>query len=134
MARLVKGAKWTYGWVVVSPAGAITIPPQAWDEFGFQQGDEAIFMPGSRRSGGFAISTPILLASMSGQLEGATSRILARGRFGDGQVSLPPEISLQPGTKLLAARGSRFGLGFIAQGPIYEEALKQTNRLEVFGC
>jgi hypothetical protein len=58
MPRLVKGAKWTYGWVVVGPAGEMTIPPEAWREFGFQAGDEAVFLPGSRRSGGFSISTP----------------------------------------------------------------------------
>jgi hypothetical protein len=132
MPRLVKGAKWIYGWVVVGPAGAIAIPPQAWEEFSFRQGDEAIFLPGSQRSGGFALSTPALMASMSEPLKEAGSRILARARFGDSQVSLPPEVSLVPGTRLVAARGSRYGLGFIARGPIYEEALKQTDRLEVF--
>lgn len=90
-------------------------------------------MPGSCRSGGFAISTTALLAELSGQIDGAMPRILARGRFGAGQVFLPPETGLQPGTRLLAVRGSRYGLGFVAQGPIYEEALKQTGRLEVFG-
>ena len=62
MPRLVKGGKWTYGWVVIGPEGEITIPPEAWREFGFQAGDEAVFIPGSRRSGGFAISTPELMA------------------------------------------------------------------------
>ena len=38
MPRLVKGAKWTYGWVIVGPAREITIPPDAWREFGFQTG------------------------------------------------------------------------------------------------
>ena len=132
MPRLAKGAKWTYGWVVVSPAGSITIPPDAWRDFGFDQGDEAILIPGSRRSGGFAISTMALLADLSGQIQGAMPCILARGRFGIGQVFLPPKAGLRPGARLLAVRGSRHGLGFITQGPIYEEALKQTDRLEVF--
>ena len=48
MPRLVKGAKWTFGWVVVGPEREIVIPPEAWDEYGFQAGDEAIFTPGSR--------------------------------------------------------------------------------------
>ncbi len=52
MPRLVKGAKWVYGWVVVGPEGEITIPPDAWREYGFQSGGEAIFVPSSRRSGG----------------------------------------------------------------------------------
>lgn len=133
MPRLAKGAKWTYGWVVVSPAGSITIPPDAWHEFGFREGDEAIFLPGSRRSGGFALSTPALMARMSERLGGVVPRMLAMSRLGDGQVSLPLEIRVQPSASLLAVRGSSVGLGFVAQGPIYQEALKQSHRLEVFG-
>jgi len=33
-------------------------------------------------------------------------------------------VGVKPGDRLLAVRGSRYGLGFVAQGPIYEEALK----------
>jgi len=76
--RLTKGAKWTYGWVVVGPDGKITIPPPAWDEFGFQAGDEAIFTPGSRKSGGFAVSTPTLVAAASEKMGGAGLRELGR--------------------------------------------------------
>ena len=131
MPRLVKGGKWAYGWVVVGPEGEITIPPEAWREFGFQDGDEAIFTPGSRRSGGFAVSTPGLTAEVREKMGGATLRELARGRFGEGKVTIPPEAGVQPGERLLAVRGSRYGLGFVAQGPIYEEAIKHPE-LEVF--
>ncbi len=133
MPRLAKGAKWTYGWVVVGPAGSITIPPDAWREFGFREGDEAVFIPGSRRSGGFALSTPALMAGMSERLGGVAPRVLATSRLGDGQVSLPPAICVEPSTSLLAVRGSGHGLSFVDQGPIYQEALKQSHRLEVFG-
>jgi hypothetical protein len=130
--RLVKGGKWAYGWVVIGPEGEITIPPQAWDEFGFQAGGEAIFTPGSRRSGGFAISTPELMAEVSGRLGGAAIRVLAQGRFAEGgRVTVPLEVGVKPGDRLLAVRGSRYGLGFVAQGAIYEEALKHPE-LEVF--
>ena len=86
MPRLVKGAKWAYGWVVVGPEGKVTIPPEAWREYGFQTEDEAIFIPGSRRSGGFGISTPGLLAAVFKRREDATIRVLAvwGGRTGDG--------------------------------------------------
>jgi hypothetical protein len=50
-------------------------------EFGFHAGDEAIFTPGSRRSGGFAISKPELMEKVSERLEDAAMRVLARGRF-----------------------------------------------------
>ena len=133
MPRLVKGGKWVYGWVVVGSEGEMTIPPEAWREFGFQGGGEAVFIPGSHRSGGFGVSTPELMTAVSERLEGGTIRVLGRGRFGeDGQVVVPPEAGAKPGDRLLAARGSRYGLGFVAQGPIYEEALKHSE-LESFG-
>jgi hypothetical protein len=131
MPRLVKGAKWTYGWVVVGPEREIVIPPEAWDEYGFQAGDGAIFTPGSRRSGGFGISTSALMAEASGKMGGADLCELGRSRFGDGGVSVPPEVNVKPGDRLLAVRGSGYGLGFVARGPIYEEALKHSE-LEVF--
>jgi hypothetical protein len=132
MPRLVKGAKWTYGWVVIGLDREIVIPPEAWLEFGFQSGDEAIFTPGSRRSGGFAVSTPELMAEVSEKMSGVGLRELARGRFEDGQVTVPPEVGVQPGDRLLAVRGSRYGLGLVARGPIHEEAVKHPE-LDVFG-
>ena len=133
MPRLVKGAKWTYGWVVVGPGGEVTIPPEAWQEFGFQAGDEAAFTPGSRRSGGFGIGTPELLGEVSERLKGGALRVLARGRFDEGGwVVLPPEVGSKPGDRLLTVRGSRYGLGFVAHGPVFEEALRHPE-LECFG-
>ena len=125
MPRLVKGAKWTYGWVVVGPGLEVAIPPDAWREFGFQAGGEAIFTPGSRRSGGFAISTPKLMSQAADRLGGGALREIGRGRFTeDGRVVAPPGIGIAAGDKLLAVRGSRYGLGLVAQGPIYEQALQ----------
>jgi hypothetical protein len=132
MPRLVKGAKWTYGWVVIGPDSEIVIPPEAWREFGFQAGDEMVFTPGSRRSGGFAVSRPELMAEVGEKMGGAELRELARGRFEDGWVMVPPEVGVKPGDKLLTVRGSRYGLGFVAKGPIYEEAVKHPE-LECFG-
>jgi hypothetical protein len=132
MPRLVKGGKWAYGWVVVGPEGEITIPPEAWRESGFQDGDEAIFTPGSRRSGGFGVSTPELMAEVREKMAGVGLRELGRGQFENGRVAVPPEVGVESGDRLLAVRGSRYGLGFVAQGPIYEEALKHPE-LEEFG-
>ena len=71
---------------------------------------------------------------VSEQLEGATIRVLGRGQFGAGRrVSVPAEVGVKPGVRLLAVRGSRYGLGFVARGPIYEEALKHSDKLEIFG-
>ena len=124
MPRLVKGAKWTFGWVIVGPAQEIAIPPEAWDEYGFQAGAEAIFVAGSRKSGGFSISTSALMAEASEKMGGSALRTLGRSRFGDGRVVLPPEVNVRPSDRFLTVRGSCYGLGFIAQGPIYQEALR----------
>jgi len=131
MPRLVKGAKWTFGWVVVGPDRQMTIPPEAWREYGFRAGDEAVFTPGSLKSGGCGISTPALMAEASGKIGGAGLRELGRSRFGDDNVVLPPEVDVRPGDRLLAVRGSCFALGFVARGPIYKEALEHPE-LEVF--
>jgi hypothetical protein len=130
--RLARGAKWTFGWVVVGPGREIAIPPEAWDEYGFQASDEAIFAPGSRKSGGVAISTEALMAEASRKMSGASLRELGRSLFTDGRVVVPPEVGVKPGDRLLAVRGSGRALGFVARGPIYEEALKHAD-LEVFG-
>ena len=131
MPRLVKGAKWTFGWAVVGPEHQVTIPPEAWDEYGFRAGDEAIFTPGSRKSGGFGISTQALVAEARGKTGGTGLRELGRSRFGDRRVVVPPEVEVKPGDRLMTVRGSCYGLGFVARGPIYEEALKHPE-LEVF--
>ena len=132
MPRLVKGGKWAYGWAVVSPDREVTVPPEAWQEFGFHAEAEALFLPGSQRSGGFAVSTPDLMAEASERLGGGKLRLLGRGRFSaGGRLVLPPEVGAEPGARLLAVRGSRFGLGFVARGPVYDEALEHSE-LESF--
>jgi hypothetical protein len=130
MPQLAKGGKWVFGWVLVGPQGELTIPPEACDEYGFQTGEEVIFLPGSRPSGGFGLSTPRLLAQMAAPLQ---TRVLCRGQIGEsGQLVLPSTVDQQPGTRLLAVRGSGRALGFVVRGPIYDEALKYP-WLEVFG-
>lgn len=134
MPRLVKGAKWAYGWVVVGPQGRLPIPEEAWREFGFLPGTEAVFLPGSRRSGGFSISTPDLMAVVSRRMEGSELSVLGCSTFGEDRcVILPDQVVTRPGDRLLVVHGSRYGLGFVACGPIFEEAKKHPGDLQVFG-
>jgi hypothetical protein len=122
MPQLVKGGKWVYGWVIVGPRRELTIPPEAWDEYGFQVGDEVTFMPSSQRSGGFCLSHSGLLAKASAPLQ---MRALARGCADEfGRAIAPMAVGVQPGDRLLVVRGSGLALGFLVRGPIYEEALK----------
>ena len=126
MPQLVKGGKWVFGWVVIGPRREIPIPLEAYLEYGFQAGDEVVFLKGSRRSAGFSVGRaekiPVWLQK----------RKLGQGRIDmPGRVIAPLEVGVQPGDRLLAARGSGLALGFLACGPIYEVALKHLE-LEVF--
>ena len=126
MPRLAKGGKWIYGWIVAGPQREITIPPEAHREYGFQAGDQVIFLQGSRRSGGFSIGIPTQMIISLGK------RVLGRSQIGeDGQVVVPTETDVWPGERLVAVRGSRYALGFVARGPIYEAAAEHPE-LEVF--
>jgi hypothetical protein len=132
MPRLIKGGKWVYGWVLVGPAGKIPIPPEAWQEYEFQSGHEALFVAGSRTSRGLVIATTALWETRK-SARGVQFRVLGRGRFGDGWVQLPSEVGISPGECLLVVRGSRLGLSLVGAGPILEEGLKYPE-LEVFGA
>jgi hypothetical protein len=131
MPQLVKGAKWAYGWVVLSQHRNLRVPPQAWCEYGLRAGDEAIFTPGSKTSGGFGLSTPGLVDRTRTRVPATRLRTLARGRLGHGEVTIPAEVDVKAGDWLLAVRGSRYAIGFVARGPIFQEAHKHPD-LEVF--
>ena len=61
------------------------------------------------------------------------TRALCRGQIGeDGRLVVPSAVRPQPGTRLLAVRGSGRALGFVARGPIYNEALSHPELL-LFG-
>ena len=129
MPQLIKGGKWVFGWVIVGPRGELSIPPAAWDEYGFQVGDEVTYIAGSRRSGGFGLSHARLLAKAMASLQ---TRALARGRVDEaGRVVTPATVAVPPGQRLLVVRGSGRALGFVTRGPIYDEALLHPE-LEMF--
>lgn len=131
MTYLVKGAKTTFGWCIVCDDRTIIIPPAAWRRYGFVAGEKAVFIPGSKKSGGFAISSPKLMAEARKKMNGAGLHEIGKNEFENGRVALPPEVTFQPGDWLLTVLGSCYGLGFVSQGPIYQEAA-QNGILEVF--
>jgi bifunctional DNA-binding transcriptional regulator/antitoxin component of YhaV-PrlF toxin-antitoxin module len=107
---------------MVGPQGELAIPPEAWDEYGFQAGDEVVFIAGSQRSGGFGLSHARLLAGVTAPLQ---MRALAHGHVDEeGRLVVPLQAGVKAGDRLLAVRGSGRALGFVAQGPIYDEALE----------
>ena len=57
MPRLDKGGKWVFGWVIVDADRRIRVPQDAWTEYGFKAGDEALLLNGSKTSGGFGLTS-----------------------------------------------------------------------------
>jgi bifunctional DNA-binding transcriptional regulator/antitoxin component of YhaV-PrlF toxin-antitoxin module len=154
MPQLVRGGEYVFGWSKVSDGGRIFIPQEARNEYGLKQWEKVILMSGSRRSGGFAVTTPGLLAGSP--LAAALSRFprlrsfqMAEARVvraegssfcwtsidEEGYITLPTatlrEYGIVPGDRLLAVRGSGVALGFALRGPIVDVALTHPG-LEVF--
>jgi len=59
MPQLVQGGKWVYGWVILSLHRTFRIPPQAFEEYGFQAGQPVAFLRGSGLALGFLAKGPI---------------------------------------------------------------------------
>ncbi len=154
MTQIVKGGEYVYGWSKVGQTGRVAIPREAMDEYGFKEHDKVILMSGSRRSGGFAMTTPSLLRGtpLSAVLQRfprlrtfqmPEARVVRVGGRAfcwalideSGHLTLPGETlreyGIMPGDRLLTVRGSRLALGFARRGPIVDEAATHPE-LEVF--
>jgi bifunctional DNA-binding transcriptional regulator/antitoxin component of YhaV-PrlF toxin-antitoxin module len=154
MPRLVKGGKYVYGWSEVDSNGRIVVPREALEEYSFKDADKVIVMPASKRSGGFALTTPSLLKNsrLSVILDGEPRLAEFRLREGEtvtvgtriycwvklnskGEFVVPvetlKEYGVNLGDRLLVGRGSGLALAFIAKGPIVAEAKKHSG-LAVF--
>jgi len=147
LPRLVKGGKHAYGWSEVSATGKVAVPSEALEEYKFTPPCKVFLLSGSKRSGGFAVTTASLLKDSvlarplkenpklaSFQLpEGETITVNGKPYCWvtlntDGCITVPLETLKQygvnAGDRLLAVRGSCFALGFCVRGPIIEEAKK----------
>ncbi len=145
MPRLVKGGKYVYGWSEVASDGRIVIPDEAIADYNLKLNSKILLLSGSRRSGGFALTTISLLKNsrLSPILdenprltrfelsEGETIRIGRRiccwvTLNADGSIIVPSETlkeyGVNVGARLLSVRGSRLALGFCVKGPLIEEA------------
>jgi len=148
--RLVKGGKYVYGWSEVGSEGRVMVPDEALTEYNFKPPSKVILLSGSRRSGGFALTTPSLLKNsrlsvildenprLAGfQLpEGETMTIAGKPCCWvklntDGCITVPletlKEYGVNQGDLLLSVRGSRLALGFCVKGPLIVEAKKHSS-------
>lgn len=152
--QLVKGAKHTFGWSAVADPGRIAIPPEAIAEYGLEDGERLIVLPGSRTSGGFGLSSresvrgSILGVVLEKHPELGEFRLPAgdviehEGRpycwvmFRHGAINLKAQTlakyGVNIGDRLLVIRGSGLAVGFAVRGPIVQEAGKH-GELPVFG-
>ena len=62
MPQLVKGGKYIFGWTKVRSNGEIRIPDEAFLEYRFNKDKIGILMSGSKRSGGFGLTSRRLLS------------------------------------------------------------------------
>ncbi|PVX25844.1 MAG: hypothetical protein CW691_03235 [Candidatus Bathyarchaeum sp.] len=154
MPKLVKGGKHVYGWSKVSSKGKVMVPDEAITEYNLKPPCKVILFPGSKRSGGFAVTTVTLLKNSplsrilhenpklaNFQLpEGKTVMIAERPYCvvtlnPDKSITVPLETLKQYGVnmgdRLLSVRGSCRALGFCVKGPLIDEA-KNHSSLTVF--
>ena len=150
MPQLVKGGKHAYGWSEVGTTGKIAIPSDALAEYNFTAPCKVFLLAGSKRSGGFALTTASLLKNsvLSGPLdenpklasfqlpEGETIKVAGKPYCwvtlnADGCITVPlktlKQYGVNAGDHLLSVRGSGFALAFCVKGPIIEEAKKHPN-------
>ena len=149
MPRLVKGDKYVFGWSEVDVNGRIVVPNEALTEYNFRTPSKVILMPTSKRSGGFALTTPFMLENSKISVfldeeprltrfelaEGETvtigKRIYSWVKLNrDGSFIVPVETlkkyGVKPSNMLLSVRGSGLALAFIVKGPLIAEAKKHS--------
>ena len=146
----MKGGKYVYGWSEVGTTGRITVPNEALVEYKLTAPCKVILLSGSKRSGGFALTTVLLLKNSvlsrlldenpklaSFQLpEGETITVAGKPCCWvtlntDGCITVPlkalKQYGVNVGDRLLSVRGSRFALAFCVKGPLIDEAKKHSS-------
>jgi bifunctional DNA-binding transcriptional regulator/antitoxin component of YhaV-PrlF toxin-antitoxin module len=152
--QLVKGGKYVYGWSKVSDRGKIAIPDESKEEYNLATCAKVILIPGSKRSGGFGVTTKKLLENSrlstildscprlaefqepegkAVEINGKTCCWVKLSK--DGTITVPLETlktyGINSGDRLLVVRGSNVALGFPVRGPIIDEAKKHAD-IEMF--
>ena len=153
MPQLVKGGKNAFGWSEVSENGTIVIPPDAFSEYHFTDGEKLILISGSKTSGGFGLSKLEVIQKSELFTNLRSYPELTEYRINEGEtvkiktkiycwvsvqnrnIKIPLKTlqlyGIQKGDSLLTVRGSNLALGFIVRGPIIEEA-KRHPELEMY--
>jgi hypothetical protein len=153
MPQLAKGGKNAFAWSKVSATGKIPIPLDAFAEYHFVDGEKAILVSGSKKSGGFGLTTLELLKNSivfevlsdypslieyqinEGEPIKINSKVYCWTTVDNKSIKIPISTlqlyGIGKGDSLLTVRGSNLALGFIVRGPIVEEAIKHPE-LEIY--
>ncbi|MFX1594474.1 MAG: hypothetical protein ACFFBK_00255 [Promethearchaeota archaeon] len=154
MPQLIKGGKYIFGWSKVGRKGKIKIPPKAYEDYNLKMDKYAIVFSGSKTSGGFGLSSVRILKNtmMKEILEQNTTLANYETQEGeiikfknkkyswvkireDGTINLSKRtlkaFEINYNDFLLSGRGSGLAIGFIAKGPIFNEAKKHPE-IEIF--
>ena len=149
MPQLVKGGKYVFGWSKVAEDGSIRVPPEALNEYEYNDCDKLILLSGSKTSKGFSLTSSEKLRDSPFNESIVTSPLFETGecdaipvggrtfcwaRLDAGVIHVPPETlklyDVSTGDRVLGVRGSWLGIGFLVTGPIVVEA--QKHELECF--
>jgi bifunctional DNA-binding transcriptional regulator/antitoxin component of YhaV-PrlF toxin-antitoxin module len=154
MPQISKRGKFIFGWSLVSESRQIIIPNQAYDEYLLKDSDKVILISGSKRTGGFCVSSKIMIekSSINGLFEAfpllheyKTNEgefVKYKGRLYcwvnqiDGILMLSNEtlnaLNLKIGDKLLSIRGSDIAFVMGAKGPLIERANKTDKHIDIY--
>jgi hypothetical protein len=144
MPQLNKGGKFVFGWSLITPERTVNIPQQAYDEYNLKSSDKVILISGSKRTGGFCVSSRIMIkqSDINGLFEQYPSLsdfktnegefVKYKGRFycwvnlNNNTITLSQEmlktLDLKVGDKLLSIRGSDIAFVMGVKGPLIERA------------
>ena len=145
MPQINPRGKYIFGWSLINPKGEILVPPEAKQEFKFEEGGTAILISGTKTSGGFSLGNQLMLDHplFSGLFtqypfllthEHSEGKLFPyKGRsYGwinickGGTIFLPTQTQIDLGMKtgdpLLVIRGSNLAFDYAHRGPLVERA------------
>ena len=155
MPQMNKGGKFIFGKSTIRLDGTIQFPTQAMEEYKITNDDKIYLFTGSKRTGGFCVTTKKLLyPSKLGHILQETPSLLEyttnsgefvkyKGRWycwvnisPDGKIKLTEEmmkfLDLQIGMELLSIRSSDIAFTMGAKGPLLEKSLNYKGEIPIF--
>ncbi len=154
MPQITKGGKFVFGWSVISYNFEVVIPTQAFDEYNLKNSDKVIIISGSKKTGGFCVSTNALIEKSNinglftqfpqlheskieeGEFVKYKGRLYCWVHLNNSTIKLSEEIlkrlDIQVGDKLLSIRGSDIAFVMGVKGPLIERTNQSEKAIDTF--